>query len=173
MTRRVFLVGFRFLQRPLLFIAMLAALFTSCQKRGGGPVSPGVIPGDRMPAFELVTTDDETASSLSLGWRPSVIVFFNTWCPDCHEVLPIIQKWMDEDDTGTQFLCVARGQTNDEVASFWEECGYSMMCAGDPDKMVYNVFTGDNGYGVPVVYFFNDEGVCIKRILQWDEFERP
>ena len=153
-----------------LLILALAGLF-SCRKTGGAK-NPELLPGDPIPEFELRTLYGGTVSSSSLKGEGTVILFFNTWCPDCHEWLPVIQEWADADETDTIYLCIARDQTNEAVMAFWDDNGYTMTAAGDPGKKVYDLFTGDNGYGVPVLYFIDENGICVNRILQNKKLKR-
>ena len=154
----------------IMILALLA--ITSCIKRPAEYTGPEIAVGDHIPTFELQTINGKTVSSSTLPKRGAVIIFFNTWCPDCHNTLPVIQHWADKDTTDdTMYLCIARGQSNEEIRAFWRENGYTIDAAGDPDKSIYNSFTGNNGYGVPVVYIIDGAGSCIRRILQTEKLE--
>lgn len=158
--------------RPLLVLLLLLLAFVlfSCKKTYG--TAPELNVGEEIPEFEIRTLYGPTFSSSSVKGRGAVITFFNTWCPDCERVLPVIQEWMNDDPTETIYLCIARGQGNDVIMARWDDWEFTMTAAGDPDKKIYDEFTGDNGYGVPVVYIFDKEGICKKRILQNEPLER-
>lgn len=155
------------MNKYIYIVAVITALLASCIKTT--QYGPEAKINQPIPAFELKTVEGETVSSSSMKGHNAIIVFFNTWCPDCHEVLPVIQGWKDLDpQSPTTYLCIARGQKNDEIIPFWKENGFTMKVAADPDKEIYNLFTGGNPYGVPVIYLFDRNGILYKRILQND-----
>lgn len=156
--------------KKTFIIVLIFALFLSCNK--SVVWGPEQEVGKYIYPFELKTIDGETVSSSTLKGKEAVIVFFNTWCPDCHEVLPVIQEWMEEDMNGTTYLCIARGQTNDEIIPFWEENGFAMKAAADPGKEIYNLFTGGKPYGVPLIYMVDKRGLVWNRILQNEKLSR-
>lgn len=160
--------------RTLARVTILLLLaFVSCAPKHAEYTGPEIAVGDYIPTFELLTINGKIVSSSSIPKQGAVIVFFNTWCPDCHKALPVIQNWADKDNTEeTIYLCIARGQNNEEISGFWQENGYTVEAAGDPDKSVYYSFTGNNGYGVPVVYIIDGTGRCVKRILQTEKLEK-
>lgn len=47
--------------------------------------------GDELPSFSVTLNDGTEISNESLSGKVSVIVFFNTECPDCRKELPVIQ----------------------------------------------------------------------------------
>lgn len=152
-------------------IAVMTALLGSCIKTT--QYNPEAKINQPIPTFELKTIEGETISSSSIKGHNAVIVFFNTWCIDCHEVLPIIQEWKDDDpQSQTTYLCIARGQKNEEITPFWKLNGFTMKVAADPDKIIYNLFTGSKPYGVPVIYLVDRNGILYKRILQNEEMSK-
>lgn len=154
-----------------IIITLILSLLTSCVYVKMYP--PEIKVGDAIGPFELITADGETISNASIKGHNAVIVFFNTWCPDCHEVLPVIQEWKDHDpESPTTYLCIARGQENNEIIPYWKENGFTMKVAADPDKEIYNLFTGGNPYGVPVIYLVDKNGILYKRILQNEELSK-
>lgn len=153
----------------IIFLAIILAA-VSCRNT----VQPGpeVLEGNKVCPFEVVTADGETMSDTNTKGHNTLILFFNTWCPDCHEWLPVIQQWQDEDTHETVILCIARGQNYDEIRPFWKENGYTMKVAPDPDKTIYDRFTGGNSHGVPLLYIIDTYGTVVKRLLQNEPLEK-
>lgn len=159
------------MKKYIYIVATVIALLTSCIKTT--QYGPEAKINHAIPAFELKTIEGETISSSSIKGHNAIIVFFNTWCFDCHKVLPVIQEWKDDDpQSPTTYLCIARGQKNDEIIPFWKLNGFTMKVAADPDKEIYNLFTGGKPYGVPVIYLIDRNGILYKRILQNEEMSK-
>lgn len=110
-------------------------------------------PGDAMPQFEVTTLDGVTVTAESLRGRESVIVFFNTTCPDCRRELPAIQRQADAEPE-VYYLCISREEGEADVAAYWAEEGFTMPVSAQPDRRVYSLFATT---GIPRLYRFNAE----------------
>lgn len=63
----------------------------------GGAVGEAAVAGAPAPAFELVTFAGEAYSRDSLKGRPTLLVFWASWCPVCQKELPVVGRFYEKD----------------------------------------------------------------------------
>lgn len=107
--------------------------------------------GDLMPVFEVVTVQGDTVKSSDLQGTESVIVLFNTTCPDCQRELPQIEA-QAQTEPEVRYLCIARAESPDSVVRYWYLQRLTMQVAATPDRRVYNLFARS---GIPRTYRFS------------------
>lgn len=107
--------------------------------------------GDHMPQFEVVTLQGDIYSPQTLQGRESVIVFFNTDCPDCRYELPELQLQADAEPQ-VQYLCIARDEGAESIEKFWTEHNLTMPVAPQPNRHVYSLFAR---VGIPRTFRFS------------------
>lgn len=125
--------------------------------------------GDRLPEFSVTMNDGTEVNPSMLEGTVSCIVFFHTGCPDCRNVMPLIQKLYDEyaasssmenhSDEGRQnvrFVLISRAEGEESVARHWKEEGFTMPYSAQDDKSVYSLFASS---GVPRVYLSDRDGI--------------
>lgn len=116
--------------------------------------------GDPLPEFQVQTLDSITVTRDSLLGTTSVITFFSTTCSDCHAALPKIQQAYENPDySHVRFLCISREETADVVRPFWQSNGFTMPCAPQADRTLYNKFAKR---GVPLIIVANGEGEIVE-----------
>ena len=145
----------------ILCVLSFLAVVSSCTR----VAVPGLRVGDTLPRFEAMAIDGRTFTTDVLRGSTSVVVFFNTWCPDCHELLPVVQACYNDTNHEIAYVCIARGQKIGEVRPFWKENEFTMTAVEDPAKQIYDKFTGDESPGVPLIYILDKYGV-ISEILK-------
>lgn len=122
--------------------------------RESGPDGPELGPGDRLPEFEITLQDGSALGTSDLSGKVSVIVFFNTGCPDCRKELPVIQRIYEDFGTRTAVVCISRGQGQPEIEAYWSENGFSVPYSAQEDRRVYGLFSRT---GIPKVYVSGPE----------------
>ena len=137
----------------LLLLAALVVLCTiSCIKeKDNGEFELKV--GDSIPDFTVQMNDGSTVTGTSLKTGVALIMFFNTGCPDCQQVLPEIQNLYNEYSSQISFALISREQDDSVVAPYWEEKGYTLPYSAQSDRKVYNKFATSR---VPRVYICKD-----------------
>lgn len=110
--------------------------------------------GDAMPCFEVTTLEGELVSPATLVGEETVIVFFNTSCPDCQRELPEIQREADA-NPAVSYICIAREETAETIIPFWKENHLTMAVAPQPDRKVYSLFART---GIPRQFHFDKSG---------------
>ncbi|MGN1211278.1 MAG: peroxiredoxin family protein [Candidatus Cryptobacteroides sp.] len=107
-------------------------------------------PGDELPYFELKMSDGRILDTPGLKGFHSVIIFFNTACPDCAQLLPSIQRVYDlHASSPAVLLLVSREEGEESVSEFWKKNGLTMPYAACEDRSVYSLFADA---GIPRVY---------------------
>ena len=119
--------------------------------------------GDRVPSFSVTMTDggEERTFSTSQLTGETVIVFFNTWCPDCQRELPRLNQYYLQhmDDKGFQMVAISRGEGKDVVARFWSEHELLIPYAAQEDTSIYELFASGI---IPRVYFVSAQGIVTR-----------
>lgn len=156
----------------VLFFVLATVLIalTSCiydeEKRDGLTV------GNYLPRFH-VTAEIPDASDWryiyspyelttdSLMGKKSIIVFFNTSCPDCQKELPVVQQVYDKvkADRRYSLVCIARKQDELAILDYWKANNLTLPYVGTKDRFVYNLFANSI---IPRIYITDIKG----RILQ-------
>ncbi len=120
--------------------------------------------GDQLPQFSVQMNDGSTISTNDLLGAPSLIVFFDTTCPDCQQAMPRVDSLYLEYGIGAggkssgqvHFVCISRAQGEEIVAAYWEESGFSMPYSAQEDRTVYNLFATMT---VPRVYISDSQTI--------------
>ncbi len=128
---------------PLALLTLVSCI------RESGTGGPELGPGDRLPEFYVTLQDGSALRTSDLSGEVSVIVFFNTGCPDCRKELPVIQKIYEDFGTQTSVVCISREQEQSEIEAYWHENGFSVPYSAQEDRSVYGLFSRT---GIPKVY---------------------
>lgn len=159
-------------QARYLTAIILAATALSCTKQ---KESAHLMPGEAMPPFLTYTTEGVNVGDETLKGQPSLVILFDTRCPDCRKELPEAQHVFDVYGDRMRILAIAREEEAAGVKSFWEGMGLTMPVAAPGNRDIYNIFDRNSLSGVPQVYLFDKNGTCIayyddKNLLSFDEF---
>lgn len=137
-----------------IFFVLLSSLLSCIREDSKGA---DLETGDRLPDFEIVMNDGSVVSDESLKGSVSVIVFFNTLCPDCQKELPIIQDIYDEYVLeGVSFALVSREEGADSIEPYWRENGLYMPYSAQNDRRVYERFARSR---IPRIYINDKDGI--------------
>ncbi len=148
------------------FYILLIATLSSCLNESGedNGIKNYVVEGDAVPSFSVTKGDGtgatEFQSSQFVGKR-SVIVFFNSECPDCKREMPKVHAAWEELQDEVEFIAVSRGEKAPDVAAYWTlEEGTKSSFAPMPyyldlNKVAFNKFA--NSY-VPRIYLIGEDG---------------
>lgn len=146
--------------KKLLFTILCTGLLTACiNDEKEEPQENDVIHvGQKLPAFNVITNDGVPVTTESLLGHKSVVVFFNTTCPDCQRELPRIDSLFraHQNDALFSLVCIARDQQEEPIQAFWEAKGLIMPYSPQPDRKVYELFAHSI---IPRIYIASTDGV--------------
>jgi cytochrome c biogenesis protein CcmG/thiol:disulfide interchange protein DsbE len=123
--------------------------------------SPGwsVEVGDPMPEFTIQTFDANSSSRTSLEGKPSLLIFWNTWCPNCMKELPQINRLAETlGPKGLKVLAVntAINDTENKARAYWEKYDYVFPSGFDRSFKVSQIF---GVRGVPTIFLVDSKGI--------------
>lgn len=139
-------------------IITLAALCAVSCVRETGTDGKHVGVGEVIPAFTVTTLDGTATGSDALLGKPSVIVFFDTTCPDCQRQLPEIEAVWREWEGSINTIAIAREQGPAPVRDYWHGNGLTIPVAAPGNREAFNIFDRGSKSGVPQVYVTDKEG---------------
>lgn len=141
----------------------LCMVCMSCDPDDTEGVTLGV--GDALPSFAVTMNDGTSVATSDLKGRPSVIVFFATYCPDCKKELPELQRlWNATDRKAVPILLISRAQTQDDIEPYWQSEGFTMTYSPQPDRTIYHLFATSL---IPRIYISDRQGII--RYIHTDE----
>ena len=76
------------------------------------PAEEIVTVGDALPQFSVQLSDGGVFDTATLGGRPSLIIFFNTTCPDCQRTLPEVQEVYETYKSELTFVAISLNYRN-------------------------------------------------------------
>jgi len=136
-------------------IPMLLLLFLTVT---AAPVWSGEL-GEPMPDFAIQTFDGKLLSRVSFAGKPLLLVFWNTWCPDCMRELPEINRLAEKfAPKGLQVLAVNTGlnDTEAKARTYWNRYGYVFPTGFDHS---FEIGTAFRVRGVPTVFLVDAKGI--------------
>jgi len=99
--------------------------------------------GDKIPAFNIVTTDGDRISTTETKGKVLVLNFFTTRCGACRKELPYFESeiWGKSKDKGLIAICIGAGHSDEELREFKADNGYDVPMASDPQRVIYKNFS--------------------------------
>ena len=140
-----------------LFLLLTAVLLAGCTKQGER--AERILPGEPVPDFQTWTVGGVNVSSVDLLGKPGLVVFFSTTCPDCKVQMPEVEAAYRTLGDEVVFLAIAREEDAQTVSRYWKDAGYTMPVAAPGKRDIYNLFDRGSGSGVPLIIFFDADGV--------------
>ena len=122
-----------------------------------GPATPveGLAIGERAPDFEVTLIDGSVMSTADFN-GPLWINFMATWCPQCAEELPMMQRFAPHLDGQMTLLLVDVGEDRETVRSFVRSLDFELPVGVDEDGTVQRQW---GAYALPVHYWLDAEGI--------------
>ncbi len=123
----------------------------------GAPATPveGLGIGQRAPDFEVTLTDGSVLSTADFN-GPLWINFMATWCPQCVEELPMMQRFSPRLDGLMTTLLVDVGEDRETVRAFVRSLDVDLPVGVDEDGTVQRQW---GAYALPVHYWLDAEGI--------------
>lgn len=113
--------------RSLILFLLLGLLITSCGSGSGSGCQAALLSssdrllGNPAPNFTLPRLGSESVVLAEIvKEKPTLLVFWATWCPSCVEEVPLLNQWMEK-YPDLQILAVNVEEPRERVAEFVEK----------------------------------------------------
>jgi thiol-disulfide isomerase/thioredoxin len=152
-----------FLRSSAPFLVGLLLLGNCGAPPGGGCSSSRVTPSERFlgsqaPNFVLPDLAGEEVELAALAnQKPTLLVFWATWCPTCLEEIPVLNEW-SEKYPGLQILAVNVQEPAERVKMFVKKRGVRYAVVLDQEAEVAYEY---GLVGVPAAVFLAKGGRVI------------
>ena len=115
--------------------------------------------GEPVPDFRITSLAGDDLSRASLAGKPLLLVFWNTWCPNCKAELPQINRLAGKfASQGLKVIAINTGLNDSEAKAraFWKKNGYLFPTGFDRYFEIGEAFAVR---GVPSVLLVDAKGV--------------
>jgi thiol-disulfide isomerase/thioredoxin len=110
--------------------------------------------GQRAPDFEVTLTDGSVMNTADFN-GPMWINFMATWCPQCIDELPMMQRYQRQLEGQMTLLLVDVGEDRETVREFVRSLDVDLPVGVD-DGIVQSQW---GAYALPVHYWLDGEGI--------------
>ncbi len=125
--------------------------------------------GDVAPDFTVTTLAGERVSVSDYQGQTLLLVFFASWCPDCHELLARLEGVAERfADRKFDILVVSRGEERSDVYSFITSKNYEFTVALDPRAECYSLYATQY---IPRCFVIDPLGHIVAMSTEYDEDE--
>lgn len=126
------------------------------------PVLAEVSVGTKAPDFKLVTLEGKTISLSDFTDKPTLLVFWATWCPHCRSEMPVVEKvYKDLNPKGVNIIGVSLDENSAKARDFVRDnhISFPIAVAGAKGNLL-----GSYGItGIPTVFVLDKGGVVKAR----------
>ncbi len=138
----------------LLFIASYVyAMGNVPMEHAGGSQA-----GQSFKDFTLPTVSNESKSFSSvMKGKKSILLFWATWCPHCHEaIVRINDRFKEIQEAGVNVVLVDVGEDSESVSAYLNRLGVGLDSFIDTDNVTAEFF---QLIGVPTLFFIDEQGI--------------
>lgn len=97
--------------------------------------------GDMAPDFTAEMLDGSTVTLSALQGKPTLLIFWATWCPPCRLELSKLQEHIiDPYGDRINVLPLSRGEERSVVEEYISRMGYTYAVGLDSDQSIYNKY---------------------------------
>jgi peroxiredoxin len=137
------------------------------------PVSAAVKVGDKAPDFQLRSVDGRGSVKLSTYLdKPTLLVFWASWCPHCRTELPILQRvYNNLHPRGMEAVGISLDHGIKDAQQFVSQKSITFpMAYGGTDEGL-KIAESYGVSGIPIAFVIDKSGV-VKTIFKGDAGER-
>ena len=129
----------------------MTLLLFSCIKDDENETINYINVNSQIPTFAVEDTAGNTFSSKQFIGKQSLLVFFGTYCPDCKQVLPVIEEvWKElKDDPRFLLVTISRKETENQ---------FTMPFYLDTRGEVFSLFANNT---IPRIYIINPDNEVV------------
>lgn len=123
--------------------------------------------GDVAPDFTAVMLDGGNVTLSALQGKPTLLIFWATWCPPCREELAHLQEGViDVYGDAITVLPLSRGEKREVVEEYIAQMGYTFPVGLDEEQTIYKQYASNY---IPRCFVIGRDGVVVYSGVGYDE----
>lgn len=123
--------------------------------------------GDMAPDFTVEMLDGRSVTLSKLQGKPTLLIFWATWCPPCREELSHLQEGViDVFGDKINVLPISRGEKRETVEGFLDKMGYTFAVGLDGDQSIYRKYATNY---IPRCWVIDSKGEVVYAGVGYDE----
>lgn len=154
----------------LAFLLLLTAVVVYSIVSNKPRSLPPVVAGFEAPDFELMDLDGKTWKLSEMAGDVVFINFWATWCKECIEEMPSIQRLYEhmKDNQRFHLLSILYQDEPEAAKKFMDDNGYAFPVLLDPLSRTSRAYRLT---GVPETFIVGQDGIVAKKTIgpaKWD-----
>ena len=163
----------------VLIVASLVIIFLPTDSKASQPTPSGVEQqddveattlihaGDMAPDFTVEMLDGSSVTLSALQGKPTLLIFWATWCPPCRAELSHLQEGViDLYGDKITVLPISRGEKRETVEEFLTKMGYTFAVGLDGDQSIYRKYASNY---IPRCWVIDSKGEVVYAGVGYDE----
>ena len=123
--------------------------------------------GDVAPDFTVEMLDGSKVTLSALQGKPTLLIFWATWCPPCRLELSKLQEHIiDRYDDKINVLPISRGEERAKVEEYISKMGYTFAVGLDGDQSIYRKYATNY---IPRCFVIDAKGKVLYSGVGYDE----
>jgi len=122
----------------------------------GATSRPMVGIGQPAPPLQVTLTDGSLLDTADFANEPLWINFMATWCPQCQDELPLMERYQSDYGDAMSIIVVDTGEERQHVRDFMEALDFDLPVGVDEDGTAQAAW---GAYALPVHVFIDGSGV--------------
>jgi peroxiredoxin len=123
--------------------------------------------GDKAPDFTAEMLDGSSVTLSALQNKPTLLIFWATWCPPCRAELAHLQEGViDVFGDAINVLPLSRGEKREVVEEYIAKMGYSFAVGLDSEQKAYNLYASNY---IPRCFVIDTDGTVLYSGVGYDE----
>lgn len=123
--------------------------------------------GDAAPDFTVEMLDGSRVTLSALQGKPTLLIFWATWCPPCRLELSKLQEHIiDRYGDKINVLPISRGEERAKVEEYISKMGYTFAVGLDGDQSIYRKYATNY---IPRCFVIDAKGKVLYSGVGYDE----
>ena len=123
--------------------------------------------GDVAPDFSVEMLDGSNVTLSAFQGKPTLLIFWATWCPPCREELAHLQEGViDVYGKAINVLPVSRGEKRGVVEEYISKMGYTFAVGLDGEQKAYRKYASNY---IPRCFVIDSKGTVLYSGVGYDE----